>query len=384
MAAAAATAIHRFPIHVRIWAHPGITCSIKSSEDLERVHEKANKMFAEVLASPEGMARVLTPEEQIQMTQAVSMPDCLKRIIANKEISKTLHATERGLTVPFYDDTRAYNEALNYVENNCLSTPLHLLTLPQFQEMLKNIHARLISPANPILGPMRGKYRSADMSICKLPLLNCRETGLPYLTKTDPASIPYYLEIRKHMDRGVSCLEIKRQNLISPQAMLFLEKHYIITPSPGEIEPLIIRMFEELQKKLAAEDPISTAAWLHQEFVRIHPMADANGREARIWMNMVLMQGGHSAIGFAHDSDYTRAIQAEDRGEVGAFERFIRGVVAQFDYEAIPDDLLIPMRKWQNLFEARPEIARLFDRVASTPTLSSGGAAAGTPLGVRV
>ncbi|MBO6178830.1 MAG: Fic family protein [Selenomonadaceae bacterium] len=36
---------------------------------------------------------------------------------------------------------------------------------------------------------------------------------------------------------------------------------------------------------------MDVAAWIHAEFVRIHPFADGNGRTARMIMNYELMRG---------------------------------------------------------------------------------------------
>lgn len=37
---------------------------------------------------------------------------------------------------------------------------------------------------------------------------------------------------------------------------------------------------------------IEKAAWIHAEFVRIHPFQDGNGRTARLMMNYTLMENG--------------------------------------------------------------------------------------------
>jgi Fic family protein len=44
------------------------------------------------------------------------------------------------------------------------------------------------------------------------------------------------------------------------------------------------------QKKL---HPIEFAAWLHLQFVNIHPFVDGNGRVARLLMNLALLQSGY-------------------------------------------------------------------------------------------
>ena len=48
--------------------------------------------------------------------------------------------------------------------------------------------------------------------------------------------------------------------------------------------------FDDLPQKRKLH-PIDVAAWIHAEFVRIHPFADGNGRTARMIMNYELMRG---------------------------------------------------------------------------------------------
>lgn len=43
-------------------------------------------------------------------------------------------------------------------------------------------------------------------------------------------------------------------------------------------------------------NPIELAAWIHAEFVRIHPFTDGNGRTARLIMNYSLMSSGYLPI----------------------------------------------------------------------------------------
>lgn len=51
----------------------------------------------------------------------------------------------------------------------------------------------------------------------------------------------------------------------------------------------------DIQQRIFSDD-IDFAAWVHAEFVRIHPFCDGNGRTARLIMNYTLMQNGYPPV----------------------------------------------------------------------------------------
>jgi Fic family protein len=53
----------------------------------------------------------------------------------------------------------------------------------------------------------------------------------------------------------------------------------------------IKNFFANLPVKSDAPD-IEPAAWIHGEFIRVHPFSDGNGRTARMIMNYQLMRSG--------------------------------------------------------------------------------------------
>ncbi|MDR1064788.1 MAG: Fic family protein [Oscillospiraceae bacterium] len=62
-------------------------------------------------------------------------------------------------------------------------------------------------------------------------------------------------------------------------------------PSPNEMYVQVKNFFADLPFK-SDMPPIELAAWVHAEFVRIHPFKDGNGRTARMIMNYRLMLSG--------------------------------------------------------------------------------------------
>ena len=63
----------------------------------------------------------------------------------------------------------------------------------------------------------------------------------------------------------------------------------------------------ELKKDLAS---IEKAAWIHAEFVKIHPFSDGNGRTSRLMMNYILMESGYPPVDIAKESkaEYFKAL----------------------------------------------------------------------------
>lgn len=64
------------------------------------------------------------------------------------------------------------------------------------------------------------------------------------------------------------------------------------TPPPPNEMYFQIKAFYEKMREENGLNPIELAAWVHAEFVRIHPFPDGNGRTARLIMNYQLMSGG--------------------------------------------------------------------------------------------
>lgn len=84
-----------------------------------------------------------------------------------------------------------------------------------------------------------------------------------------------------------------------------------------------IYLQEDKRKELSQ---IDFAAWLHAEFVKIHPFADGNGRTARMILNYSLMQADFLPINIKAE-DRPRYYQALDSygtlGELGPFASLV-------------------------------------------------------------
>lgn len=64
-------------------------------------------------------------------------------------------------------------------------------------------------------------------------------------------------------------------------------------PSPEKVSQLMKQFVERLESLRKRYHPVDYAALVHKDFVFIHPFVDGNGRIARLFMNLALLQGGY-------------------------------------------------------------------------------------------
>jgi Fic family protein len=96
--------------------------------------------------------------------------------------------------------------------------------------------------------------------------------------------------------------------------------------------------------------PIELAAWLHHDFVHIHPFSDGNGRVARLFMNVALLHFGYpmTTIRRVDRKSYYDCLRRADKGNLAPFVNFTASAVEQtldLYLRAIgpTDDQLIPI-----------------------------------------
>lgn len=90
-----------------------------------------------------------------------------------------------------------------------------------------------------------------------------------------------------------------------------------VPPSSREI-PHLMKEYAKNLKSMAKQmkyceefDPVGFASFAHQQFGRIHPFADGNGRMARLIMNGILTQAGYRPVVFQTDKAYTEAVSRD-------------------------------------------------------------------------
>lgn len=82
-------------------------------------------------------------------------------------------------------------------------------------------------------------------------------------------------------------------------------------PAPNEMFRQIKNFFANLPYRTDL-NPIELAAWIHAEFVKIHPFVDGNGRTSRMLMNYQLMFEGFLPVSIAKENrlEYFEALEA--------------------------------------------------------------------------
>lgn len=67
-------------------------------------------------------------------------------------------------------------------------------------------------------------------------------------------------------------------------------------PDWTEVRTAMKWFMADFEAKKADLNPIELAAFIHAEFVRIHPFQDGNGRTARLLLNFMLMKAGYQPV----------------------------------------------------------------------------------------
>ena len=105
--------------------------------------------------------------------------------------------------------------------------------------------------------------------------------------------------------------------------------HEFCPPEHVESEVERFLAFHEGHRELGLA-PELEAAWLHHEFVRIHPFQDGNGRVSRLLMAYPFIKAGEfpPIIAALTKDDYIIALERADSGEFLAFARYLGRLAA--------------------------------------------------------
>ncbi len=100
--------------------------------------------------------------------------------------------------------------------------------------------------------------------------------------------------------------------------------HEYCPPERTETEMERFLAFHEGHRKLDLA-PELEAAWLHHEFVRIHPFQDGNGRISRLLMAYAYVKAGEfpPVIPAAGKMDYITSLEMADEGDFTAFVNYL-------------------------------------------------------------
>lgn len=115
-----------------------------------------------------------------------------------------------------------------------------------------------------------------------------------------------------------------------------------VPPNPKKVREYMKFFADDLTKRAPLE-PVEKAAWIHAEFVKIHPFQDGNGRTARLMMNYSLMIDGYppTIIRKGNVNRYFHALETYSMtGDIMDFvsllkrnlERELDEFIAMYDY----------------------------------------------------
>ncbi len=100
-------------------------------------------------------------------------------------------------------------------------------------------------------------------------------------------------------------------------------------PEAYEVPRLMNELIVWIKKNTKSMHPVKLAAIAHHKLVYIHPFADGNGRTARLFMNLILMQKGFPLVVILKNDrqKYYRALDRADRGNTSEIEKFVAQAV---------------------------------------------------------
>ncbi|MFZ3230561.1 MAG: Fic family protein [Pseudobdellovibrio sp.] len=100
-------------------------------------------------------------------------------------------------------------------------------------------------------------------------------------------------------------------------------------PDAFKIPKLMEELTNWIKKKSEKLHPVELASLAHHKLVHIHPFTDGNGRTARLFMNLILMQKGYPMVIILKNDrqKYYRSLEKADNKNTDDIEKFIAQAV---------------------------------------------------------
>jgi Fic family protein len=131
---------------------------------------------------------------------------------------------------------------------------------------------------------------------------------------------------------------------------------------PEQVQSQIDRLLEWYTD---AEDshPVIRSAWLHHQFVRIHPFQDGNGRVARALTLMVLLKARYAPLVVPGNqrADYISALDKANNGDLRPLVRLFAGL----ELVALKSEISVPVSHGSRATGAIPVARELLSRLNS-------------------
>jgi len=113
-------------------------------------------------------------------------------------------------------------------------------------------------------------------------------------------------------------------------AQVYISGAQHMPPPPQLMYQQVKEFYADLSWKGRELNPVELAAWIHAEFVKIHPFTDGNGRTSRLIMNYQLMTDGFPPVSIAKEDrlEYFKTLEAYAvEGNLQPFAQLVAGLV---------------------------------------------------------
>ena len=174
--------------------------------------------------------------------------------------------------------------------------------------------------------------------ICHLNRLILRGTERDYWAGRLRAEVDWQKPEEWKLPRAIVALDEPGLVVVNPQTGEFVVKF----PPDSQVKPMLDALLDWLASPQAAiEDPVIRAAILHQQFTRVHPFRDGNGRTARALVTLVLRRDGFTfellvlqRLLDERRESYIAALREADQGDLTRWIEFFAATLADAIDEA--------------------------------------------------
>lgn len=174
--------------------------------------------------------------------------------------------------------------------------------------------------------------------ICHLNRLILRGTERDYWAGRLRAEVDWQKPEEWKLPRAIVALDEPGLVVVNPQTGEFVVKF----PPDSQVKPMLDALLGWLASPQAAiEDPVIRAAILHQQFTRVHPFRDGNGRTARALVTLVLRRDGFTfellvlqRVLDERRESYIAALREADQGDLTRWIEFFAATLADAIDEA--------------------------------------------------
>ena len=174
--------------------------------------------------------------------------------------------------------------------------------------------------------------------ICHLNRLILRGTERDYWAGRLRAEVDWQKPEEWKLPRAIVALDEPGLAVVNPQTGEFVVKF----PPDSQVKPMLDALLDWLASPQAAiEDPVIRAAILHQQFTRVHPFRDGNGRTARALVTLVLRRDGFTfellvlqRLLDERRESYIAALREADQGDLTRWIEFFAATLADAIDEA--------------------------------------------------